>query len=90
MPLFFHRRTIQDPEGAPDEWKVDKVLGHRTKPNGEYQFLTQWCGYGEDEATWEPISHFFHRYNSDLVKYCQGKGIAMEVMAHLSPEPMAE
>ena len=28
VKLFFHRRTAADFEGAPDEWVVEKILGH--------------------------------------------------------------
>ena len=30
----------------------------------------------EEDVTWEPLSNFFHRYSSDLVKYGQEHGLS--------------
>ena len=28
VPMCFHRRTVPDPEAAPDKWLLEKSLGH--------------------------------------------------------------
>ena len=63
-PLYYHQRTVPDPEAAPDEWNVDKILDDR-KRDGKLEFLTKWEGYGAEEAVWEPIGNFFQRLNSE-------------------------
>ena len=85
VPLFYHRRTVQDPEAAPDEWIVDEVIGHRVEPDGTVKFLTKWRGY--EDATWEPLGNFFHRYNSDIVRYCAEQGLGLDLVEALSQQP---
>ena len=87
-PMFYHRRTIPDPEAAPDEWLVDRIIGHRKEKDGSFRFLTKW--QGSEETTWEPVGHFFHRYSADLVAYCQEHGLGVDVMRYLSPLPHEE
>ena len=82
VPLYYHKRTIIDPEAQGDEWIVDKIVRHRYK-RGELEFFTTWKGFDEASATWEPIKNFFHRYNSELIKYCQDKNIPLNVTKHL-------
>ena len=87
-PLFYHRRTVPDPEAAPDEWIVEEILEHRLERDGSYKFLTKW--QASEERTWEPVGNFFHRYSSDLVAYCQKHGLGLDVIRYLSPVPHAE
>ena len=55
---------------------------------GKYQFLTRWKGFREEDDTWEPLSNFFHRYSSDLVKYAQVYGLSyLPVLQVLRAEP---
>ena len=86
-PLFFHQRTVPDLEATPDEWVVDKVVGYRVK-DGNPEFQVHWEGYDESQITWEPANHFFHRYSSDVIKYCVEKGIPLDVTKFLSPHPI--
>ena len=76
--LFHHQLTEQPEEAGLDEWNVEAILGHR-KRNGKWEFLTQWEGWGPEEASWEPVNHFFHRYSYPWVDYCRGKGLFREV-----------
>ena len=87
-PLHFHKRTIPDPEGSPDEWNVEKVVKHRIS-KGKLEFLTKWEGADPGSETWEPVGNFIHRYSSELVKYCQNKGLVLNLTEHLSPVPTA-
>ena len=86
--LYFHKRTVVDRETTPQEWVVDKILDHKVDSQGRYKFLTHWEGADEKDATWEPVNHFIHRYNSNWVKYCQEKGLSMDLIPSLSARPM--
>ena len=69
------------------EYEADCILQHRLR-SGEYQFLSRWKGYREEEEIWEPLSNFFHRYFSDLVKYAQEHGLShLPVLRVLTTEP---
>jgi hypothetical protein len=80
IPLFFHRRTVPEAEGAPDTWLVDKIIDHKLV-KGKMFFLTRWQGF--DEANWEPIEHFFQEYNSDVIAYCRERGLPLDVSKDL-------
>ena len=43
IELFHHRRTPVDPEGAPDEFILEEVLGHEEK-DGKMFFKVKWEG----------------------------------------------
>ena len=87
VPLFFHKRTVQDPEAAPDEWIVEKILRHKDV-DGKTMFLTKWQGW--EGTTWEPVNHFFHRYSSDFVSYCQHQNLWTDLLRQISPNPEDE
>ena len=68
------------------EWIVEKILNHNKKGQ-QVLFLTVWKGFPEEEATWEPIGNFIHRYSSDSVKYArEHKLMYTSVLRHLSAE----
>ena len=83
VPLHFHLRTVIDPESRVDEWIVEKILRHRVGQGGKLEFLTQWRGYGVEDSTWEPVTHFFHRYSSDMVKYCKERDLRVDLTKYL-------
>ena len=87
LPMFYHQRTVSDVEATPDEWVVERILGHKEDPPGNKLFLTRWKGFGEEDDTWEPVGNFIHRYASDFVKYCKDKGLKIDVVEHLRVEP---
>jgi hypothetical protein len=88
LPLHFFRRTLEEEAGTSGEWEVNKILQHRTGPGGKLQFLTLWEGFPESDATWEPASHFFHRYAFPLIQYCRQKGLKIDAATELSPKPV--
>ena len=90
LPLFYHRRTVLDDQMQPDEYIVEKILRHRTKPDGTHEFLTHWRGYPVEESTWEPPNHFFHRYSSDFVAYCRRHNMYQDVLRYLQDKPHTE
>ena len=77
-PLYYHKRTVSDPEAMPDEWIVEKIISHREN-KGKLEFLTRWKGFSPLDDSWEPVGNFIHRYSSDLVKYCQDKNIRLDL-----------
>ena len=83
VPLFYHQRTVVDPEAQVDEWIVDKILRHRINKQGNIEFLTTWKGYEIKDATWEPVKNFIHRYNSDFLQYCQNKNLTVNITHQL-------
>jgi len=44
IPLYYHQRTVIDPEAQGDEWIVDKILKHRYR-NGELEFFNNMEGF---------------------------------------------
>ena len=65
---------------------MEKILRHKKKGQ-QVLFLTVWKGFAEEEATWEPIGNFIHRYASDLVKYAHEHNLMdLSVLRHLSAE----
>ena len=85
-PLYFHQRTVPDPDAAPDEWNVDTILDHREK-DGKFEFLTKWEGYGTEEASWEPIGNFFQRFNCEAIRYAKQHNQPLDVTKYLSDRP---
>ena len=75
---YFHRpgepiANIAEPELAPDGtevWEVEKILAER-KHKGGQQYLLQWKGYNEDNATWEPAENFEEMH--DLLEAWQSR-----------------
>lgn len=36
------------------KWEVESTLDHRANPDGGYEYLVRWKGYGSDLDSWEP------------------------------------
>ena len=72
--MFYHRRTVVDPQMLIDEWVVDKILKHRVTPEGKMEFYVKWLGYDEESAGWEPVEHFFYQNEHRCHKILQRKG----------------
>ena len=74
-------------ESGNREYEVERNLKHKWV-KGEPEFLIAWKGYPIDEAGWQPLGSFIHRYSSDLVTYAQEHGlmdlpILKQLTAHL-------
>ena len=82
--MFYHRRTVVDPQMLIDEWVVDKILKHRVTPEGKMEFYVKWLGYDEESAGWEPVEHFFIKMNTDVIRYCKEKGVKMDIVKQLT------
>ena len=85
IQLFFHKRTPENLEGAPDEWIVEKILGHFEK-DGKLFFNVKWEGW--EDPTPEPVGNFIHRYSAPWVRYCREHGVHVDVLGELSDTPM--
>ena len=84
LPLHHHMLTEPADEAAqPDEWLVEKIIKHRRKPDGTYEFLTRWQGYSPEDDTWEPAKNFLQKVNIDWLKYCKENKVNFTVMQHL-------
>ena len=91
VPLFYFKRTEAEEEAMPDEWEAEAILAHRKK-GGEWEFLTKWVGYSEDESTWEPAKNFIHRVSGELIRYTCDKKVPLdwprELRKCLEPGPV--
>ena len=85
-PLYYHQRTVPDPDATPDEWNVKKVLKHRGK-NKDLKFLVKWEGYTAEDNTLEPIGNFFQRYNLEPIRYAKEHNLPLDVTKFLSDKP---
>ena len=88
-PLFFHQRTVPDPDATPDEWNVHRILDFRGE-GATLEYLVHWEGYGAEEAVWEPIGHFFQRFNCEAIRFAKEKGIPLDVTKFLPDSPTGE
>ena len=41
---------------AGAEWAVERLVAHRTTPEGVDEYRIQWEGYPPEQDTWEPLS----------------------------------
>ncbi len=81
IPVFYHKRTVEEEAADPESWLVEKILGHRVEANGRFFVRVKW--QGSDEITWEPLGNFMHEYSIYMVRYCKGKGLLSTVMNEL-------
>ena len=85
VPLYFFKRTEKTEDAMPDEWEVEKRVGHR-KMDGKWEFLTKWVGYEEGEQTWEPVKNFIHRFREEFMNYCTKNKIPIDLHKELQPQ----
>ena len=69
----------RDIDWQTDEYEVEKILGHRRRKDGKWEFKVKWKGCDISDASWEPLNHFFHRYSSAVVKYAKERGLTKEL-----------
>ena len=61
--MSLHTTTVSQPlppviqDDGTEEWVVEKILAHRNVGRGR-QYLTQWKGTREIDATWQPRRDF--------------------------------
>ena len=88
-PLNYYRGSSKDIDWQTDEYEAEKILAHRKRRDGNWEFKVKWKGCDVSDASWEPLNHFFHRYSSAVVKYAKEKGLTKEldVLEVLTAEP---
>ena len=59
-------------------------MEHRLR-GSEVEFKVRW--QESKRMTWEPLHHFFQRYNRPMVEYCAAKQLEPQVMSHLQQHP---
>ena len=63
---------------------MDHIDRHRVGDHGEYEFLTKWQGYGDEDATWEAEKSFLPSYKFEVAKYCKHHHkLKVDVVRHL-------
>ena len=83
LELHHFSPLSEDFDSTPDEWEVDKILRHRVGKGGRLEFLTKWKGW--DDATWEPLMNFIHRFSSDWRDYVAQKKLKFNLIDYLKP-----
>jgi Chromo (CHRromatin Organisation MOdifier) domain len=78
---FHFQPTQEEIDTGPDEWVVEKIMGHRKDKRGRYEFLTKWVDY--DETTWEPLMNFIHRYSLDWRNYVADKKLKFDLVDYM-------
>jgi len=74
--------AVED-NGAP-EWEVERILDHRRQGRRKVlQYLVQWKGYPQYEATWEPLEVLDGALDL-VIEYNQSKNIDIGVTVELS------
>ena len=89
-PFNYYRGSSRDINWQTDEYEAEKIMAHRKRRDGRWEFKVKWKGCDATENSWEPLNHFFHRYSGALVKYAKEKGLTeeLDVMQVLSGESM--
>ena len=81
LELHHFSPLSEDFDTTPDEWEVEKILMHRVGKGGRLEFLTKWKGW--EDATWEPLMHFIHRYSRDWREYVSNKNLKFNLVDYL-------
>ena len=90
IELYHHMAGYQPMETQPDEWMVQKIKGHRQRPDGNWEFLTQWEGSPPGEETWEPAENFIPRYCVEFPAYLRTHHLDLGVLEVLRTPPGSE
>jgi hypothetical protein len=87
VELFHHATAYLPLATEPDEWLVEKILRHRQKSDGTWEFLTKWQHAAPGEETWEPASHFKTRYCVEFPAYLKAHRIRIGAVELFSDTP---
>lgn len=80
LKMFTFLPTPEEFDSGPDEWEVEKVLGHRER-GGKLEFRVKWKD--SDELTWEPLMNFIHRYSGDWRDYVKAKNLKFNIVDYM-------
>ena len=79
VELFHHSTAYQAVATEPDEWLVKNIVDHRQRPDGQWEFLTEWEHAEPGERTWEPAAHFITRYCAKFPAYLRARRLSVPV-----------
>ena len=82
IPLNYHQRTEIDVGGEPDEWEMDKVVGHMGE-GGKVKFLTTCLGNSPEKAPCRDPGDLLPRYNVEIRYYRESKNPKVDMVVHL-------
>jgi hypothetical protein len=57
-PLNHFRGSLKDIDWQKDEYEAEKILDHRKRRDGNWEFKVKWKGCDINGASWEPLNHF--------------------------------
>ena len=87
VDLYHHVTGYKALETQPDEWDVQKIMRHRRKPDGTWEFLTRWENTPAGEETWEPGASFVTRYCGEFAKYLRAHRLDLGLSEVLRAPP---
>ena len=76
-PLHYQKLTPDDAVAEEDQWIVEKILKHRRRQDGTWEFLTRWEGYGAEGDQWEAASAFLPVVNTIWLDYLKKHNIVV-------------
>ena len=83
-PMFYTGSVDQEKDDfGVEDFKVEKIVAHRTKKNGTLEFLVKWEGYGPEENTWECAEAFLPQFCQPWATYCKKKKLHLDIVQHL-------
>ena len=82
-PLFYTRESHDNTHALEGDWDVEKIVRHRKRRDGTFEFLTKWENCDDSENTWEPPSSFLQRFCLPWAEYCRERHIDLSLMDHL-------
>ena len=77
-----------DPFTEEHEYNALEIVGYRPAPDvpGEYEFKTQWEGFGQTHDSWEPGLAFVPRYTQCFVAFLKRRKKDLKVTALCGPK----
>ena len=64
---------------------MQEIVDHKVE-SGQKFFKVLWEGFPPDEATWEGVGSFLTKVNEPWRKYCEHKGIIVDLISEVSKE----
>ena len=81
LDLFYFSGKATPISTGPDDWIVEGIEGHRVNPTtGDLEFLVRWQGWDPTDLQWEPVRNFFQLCNTEVLEYCDGQDIPLNLL----------
>ena len=78
LHYYLPKKHTDKSEYTVPDGVVDHIVNHKGKGK-KLQFRVRWRDFGENDDTWEPLSHFLPGMSQDLVEYTQKKQVALKL-----------